>query len=617
MLIGKKSLFKCLCENLLFLPIDRQITLHVLEDENLNCDDLSCFIAYLFTCLRQGHLGFEILDETIIPSPLQLFQRSECINTSLSISEVSELLQGLEQALIRSATTLPESIVQNCSQLDMTCPIVRDGTYFCFQRYWIYQLLFAKNLDRLSAKSSSLVVDMQAVQKDIDKLLNNENLVKKQAEAILSVCKGGVTFLSGGPGTGKTYTAGNTVALFLKHTKALRKNTHIDVAIAAPTGKAASQLQKSLSSVIEDLPDAYHLEALTLHQLLGVQPGAVSSPYTWRPKLGADLLIIDEASMIDIRLFTQLFASIKDGARVLVIGDYHQLPSVEAGSVFSELIACSKDDKSIHCNAVVLDKCLRIRSKEILRFSQLINQGESQAALHYARNCERERGITCVYTESYGDFAYEILKVAHKELFPLLRNELTLSLFESINNHMRFLCPLRKGRWGVEGINQLLMIEYFKTLSLGDTFIVPILVTRNDSRLGLYNGDLGYLVGVFSDSLANVSLQSLMLTPGIMAVFAPKHSQNTLRQFRATLIPQFELGACLTVHKSQGSAFDHIAFAVGPSADCFGREMVYTAVTRAKERLTLLGSETALSFSIRQKMSCVNNLKNILISSYS
>jgi len=355
-------------------------------------------------------------------------------------------------------------------------------------------------------------------------------LPQEQQQALAHVITHPVTFLTGGPGTGKTYTAGQLIQAFPEW----------KVILAAPTGKAAHLLQSKLRF-------HPHLQAGTLHRLLRYREYEPLDVY-----VDADLIVIDEASMIDLPLMTALFSAVRKGTRLLICGDPFQLPSIEAGSIFADLV----EDCPFRCH---LNLSHRTNLTSILTLAHQIQAGDVDQ-------------ITPFPLPSALTLAREISR--H---FPSL--ETPLKSLKHWQNY-RALTPLRHGPYGVESLNrrvdQLLQAPH-----------QPILITANDERLQLFNGETGVLAGN-------------------EAWFDDGRCLN-----RASL-PAHELAYCLTVHKSQGSEFDHVALILSEGAEQFGREMLYTAATRAKKCLEIYGSKEILCATAAKKTVRHSGLKSLL-----
>jgi exodeoxyribonuclease V alpha subunit len=328
-----------------------------------------------------------------------------------------------------------------------------------------------------------------------------------------------LTIIAGGPGTGKTYLTSHIVSAF--------KQNHFQVVLVAPTGKATARLK----AFNPDIP------SFTLHALLGL---GYSSRQT--TSIAADLIIVDESSMIDAELLSLFLTSLRPGQRVVFLGDKHQLPPIESGSVFADLIDLLP---TAH-----LRTSLRSDRAEIL------------------------------------DLAAQILKGSPiKPHRPLSRQFL---IDQALSCGSMILSPLREGLFGVNALNDEIFQLHLSRLKPNEKLRVPILITRTDYAKQLYNGEMGILWRTKEKIL-----------------FAEFGS----RQIPASALPPYELAYVLSVHKSQGSEFDDVTIALPPGSEEFGREMVYTALTRAKHSAILCGDEEILTKTLAKTTARMSGLK--------
>jgi exodeoxyribonuclease V alpha subunit len=319
------------------------------------------------------------------------------------------------------------------------------------------------------------------------------------------------TLIAGGPGTGKSFVIGQIVRM------AEESGDH--VVVAAPTGKAASRL---------------NIGASTLHSLLGIRSGRDLA--RGKRPLSADVVIVDEASMIDAELFASLLASIPDGCRLILVGDSEQLPPVGVGAPFADLLGVVP--------TALLTTPVRFDSPDIIELASQIRVGAD---------------ITPFL--SIGDPLEEAL---HHLPHPSVEwREAAAAL-----DRFRILSPLREGPWGVNTLNRMLAESQRAKLRPGMTLPVPILIKKTDIELGLVNGDTGILLDRIS-------------TPRV-AIFGE-------REIPEAELPPYEIAYVLSVHKSQGSEFDEVLFLIPKGSERFGREILYTGVTRAKKKIRLMG----------------------------
>lgn len=356
-----------------------------------------------------------------------------------------------------------------------------------------------------------------------------EKVTEQQRKAVENALLYPLSLITGGPGTGKTYTAAQIVHAFV----ACKKTS---ILLAAPTGKAASHLASKIG--IEDPA----IQAGTLHSFLKRDH--------WQHKihpLHADLVIVDEASMIDPLLFSHLLAAIGPETTLVLMGDSHQLPAVAGGSLFADLVSA----QTAKIPTTVLDISYRSDRKEILELAQSILEGKPQDI----------RNISLGFDTGNLELIYQKLWLHAQKHFP--------KEWLKETNQFRILSTLRKGPLGTDALNAFL---YEKFSSLTDQF--PIMITRNDPRTGLCNGETGVLI----------KKQEAHFSGG--------------RVFPFHQLPSFTYAYCISVHKSQGSEYEHVLFLVPPGSEAFGREVLYTAVTRAKNRLEIDGDPAPIALAL-------------------
>ena len=428
--------------------------------------------------------------------------------------------------------------------------------------------------------------------------------------------RAGLTLITGGPGTGKTTTVVRLLALL--QSAAHDQGNPLRIHLAAPTGKAASRLSASIQSALTNLPEAWvegiPSQAVTLHQLLQYNPDAAARP---APVLATDLVVVDEASMIDLELMARLMQCVPAEARLVLLGDKDQLASVEAGAVWSQMCegsAQANDITEAHPNkpydlpeqTAVLYVSRRFDAKSAIgQWAKLINAGDHQQiktqwdALSSARS---ETVIDCPEVQRWpdawrdrpqGDLHPEVvnaLRAGWSSWLEVLRplqqagavcaNEQALQLLNCFSE-FQVLCALRQGAWGVQVLNDRIgkalglsinTTQNFRSAKAEDTWFVgrPIMVTRNDYHLNLMNGDVG---------------QCLPTANGLRVAFPD--GKGDVRWVLPSRLEAVETVWAMTVHKSQGSEYEHILMVLPDRvAPVLTRELLYTGVTRAKKHLT-------------------------------
>lgn len=572
-------------------------------------ESVAAFICHLSLATRAGHLCISIENEQIFPDPRSLWlenrgenkdlsQTASSTSTQFEIQELDPLVSLIAEGASKLPTLLVTDVVNPCKPIT---PICKFNTLFYFQRYWYYETLFVENFKKIENSIPAFSIDPELISQQLINLQKNGKLLPEQALAILSACQNGFSIICGGPGTGKTYTAGQLIKIIWMSMSSEQRRDCV-IVLAAPTGKAAANLQKSLNAAVSGLEGFSGIKAKTLHSLLGMRSSSTSKNIT---QLSADLILIDESSMIDVRLMAHLLSAVKPGARLLLLGDRHQLPSVEAGTLFADLIAYLTEKKEASKQVVELKTCLRAELKSITTFASAINSGNSPEVLRLLSKSEKSSEIQGIYhTHLKHKASPPILRTTQQQLIknslPYFRhtfdlNESPQQLLDSFNR-FRILSPLRKSPLGVDALNDLFFHQLLKKNGKNTQFIAPIMLVSNNYRLELFNGEVGVLVR------QGRRQNDETLQEGDYALFPNKNEgEESVRKLPAILLPQYEYAYCLSVHKSQGSEFDHILLVMPDGSELFGREVLYTAVTRARKKLELWSSEEILTETISKR----------------
>ncbi len=390
--------------------------------------------------------------------------------------------------------------------------------------------------------------------------------------------------ISGGPGTGKTTTVVKILAL-LQSTA----NSSLRIALAAPTGKAAMRLQESIGVSVHRLPlekpilESIPLQASTLHRLLGVKHNSPFFRHNKDNPLFYDVVVVDEASMVDLALMSKLVDALRPGTRLILLGDKNQLASVESGTVLADLIT------ALPGNTVELQKSYRFDSG-IQRFADAINAGNSQQAWELMEQ-DDPQNISLMEEDAaeYGGEMYCLYMSAVRQAETL--NDYK-NLFSSLQS-FKILCANRHGQAGVSGIND--RVEHYLTGQGYDCFSTrwyegrPVMITRNDYGLDLYNGDMG------------VCLRDPE-NPEIMKVWFER-SDGSLKGLMPGRISGCQTVYAMTIHKSQGTEI-HEILVVLPARESglLTRELLYTAVTRAKKSVKIKSSRAVFERAVNEKI---------------
>ncbi len=510
-------------------------------------------------------------------------------------------------------------------------PLWLDDSHRLFlQRYGNYQ---RRLVEGLLALAHPVPLDEQTLANGLDRYFpdrNRDPFFDGQAFAALLAARSAFSVISGGPGTGKTTTVARLLLLLLDQQRA-RNLAPLRTWLLAPTGKAAQRLSESLEAslkrlnVDEDTVRALPNTASTIHRALGYNP---RTPTRFRHNaarpLSADLIVVDEASMVDLALMTKLVEAVPPHARLILLGDKDQLASVEAGAIFGDIfnetstaryssglltlsqrvglnVTAADAPRSSPIQARLSDCTVHLHRS--YRYNEDGGIGKLAAAL---RRGDVEETIGALGDESEATWT-RTDNLDEKAVLDELKGAIadgyreyfaTRDPGERLHALSRFrvLCAHRRGSLGVEGINQLVEQSMPHAGDGGGAYDGrPIMVTQNDYQLELFNGDVGVLcrdgsrLAAFFDSASGLRRVQLSRLPGHETVFA------------------------MTVHKSQGSEFESVALVLPERpSPVFTRELLYTGVTRAKSSVRVFGSRAVLADGIRRPIHRSSGLKDAL-----
>jgi len=549
-----------------------------------------------------------------------------CLNldtlTKQSLFGLSAKQNNQILALIDPPITQWTKILARCSPVGQggsTTPLVLYANRIYLHRYWVYETAIINWLKKQTYSLNNKEILQPIIQRLFPEKSTETNWQKIAASLAASTS---FTLISGGPGTGKTTTVTRIMALLLE----LSTNQHkpLSIELTAPTGKAAARLSESVRTACETVNTPSHIKRLipkkasTLHRLLGANAQNTYYKHNHQNPLHMDVLIVDEASMIDLTLMARLIISLPIKTQLILLGDKNQLASVEAGSVlgdissfasthyhpnmikFIEGISCEKikhttsnhpSKNGLHNHICLLQKSFRFKHDSgIGMLAQAINTGDLQ---QISKLWEASLNDIAFHSHSNYLINKELLSLAiqgYKPYLTLLSKKEDPDKILAAFNEFQFLCAVRSGTYGVEAINHLIYTSLAKTKKIkasGQTWYPgrPIMITKNDHALELFNGDIGIAIPDDVDKLR-------------VAFIRP---DGDVRMLLPARLPSHETVFAMTVHKSQGSEFNHTVF-VMPDAmsPALTRELVYTAVTRAKKRLTLFGDQQLLLSAIKR-----------------
>ncbi|VXC99222.1 exonuclease V (RecBCD complex), alpha chain [Enterobacterales bacterium 8AC] len=427
-----------------------------------------------------------------------------------------------------------------------------------------------------------------------------------------------IAVISGGPGTGKTTTVAKLLAALVQ----LGGDTRLRIQLAAPTGKAAARLTESLGTASRQLPltpeqrALFPVEAATLHRLLGAQPNSQRMRYHRGNPLHLDVLVVDEASMVDLPMMARLIAALPPEARVIFLGDRDQLASVEAGAVLGDICRFAEQGYSaeraaqlarltgyalqgrpvgaaVRDSLCLLRKSYRFDAKSgIGQLALAVNAGDGKQAMAALNGRYADvAGYPLAETEDYQQLL-DACVAGYRDYLKRVAAGADAATILKAFGRFQVLCALREGPFGVTGLNERIESGLQRAGLIrrnpgpaGRWYLGrPVMIGRNDSALGLFNGDIGIaLPGAEGELRVHFQLPD-----------------GSIKSVQPSRLPAHETAYAMTVHKSQGSEFDHTLLVLpNHYLPVLTRELVYTAITRARQQLSLYATDKVLLSAIR------------------
>jgi exodeoxyribonuclease V alpha subunit len=589
--------------------------------------------------------------------------------------ELSMLLSYIENT--RTFANVSATVVNLDEQTAK--PLIVQNTKLYLQRYWQYESQLAAIIREKAAKTLDLDVAVaQTLLSDLfdeEAGITNTQTLDWQKIAVCIAASQTLSFITGGPGTGKTTTVTKLLALLqglaLNKSVAKKGTVHnetgqnkrvLNIQLVAPTGKAAARLTESISAAKQKLPIDLQAnlpeQCQTIHRLLGAKP---QSPYfkaNASQPLHLDVLVLDEASMVDLPLMAKLFAALPKDAQIILLGDQDQLASVETGSVLSDICAAShfqgvnldntlmaySETMQQHLSSlvsvptstnletvatdttdqsVIRDNVVRLVKSHRFAENSGIGQLAKQVKVGQVTQC-----LSLLNDEQFTDVnwyqptqtspqkvANEILKTLITQLLPIYQKYTQAIQLGDLTQAFKYLhlqqvlCAQKSGYWGVTQLNALIENELHKQGLIDNSkdFYIgrPVMLSKNDHQLKLFNGD----VGIVMPDPDNASLTKVwFVTP-----------EGKLRGLLPSRLPSLDTLYAMTIHKSQGSEFESVYLCLPPitagnQGRGLNRELIYTGLTRAKKSFGLFAEPKALSLSLGQQCVRGSGLAGRLIS---
>ncbi|WP_406278463.1 exodeoxyribonuclease V subunit alpha [Nocardia sp. NBC_00881] len=462
------------------------------------------------------------------------------------------------------------------------------------------------------------VVDQEIVRRELDRLFETPTGATPDRQRLAAVLAAThwTTVVAGGPGTGKTHTIARIIALLDAHRKATPKLPALRIALAAPTGKAAARLQEAVREQAESL-GLPELTAATLHRLLGWQRGRTTRfKHHEFNRLPYDVIVVDETSMVSLTMMSRLLAALRPDTRLVLVGDPDQLASVDAGAVLADLVAgpvagapnpvleeiigpesTAPED---HPEGLTALERIRLRGGivrltrgrrfggRIADLAVAVRAGDADTALGLLRAGGTELSLSA--SDDMAAVRADVARAAHAVTAAALDGDAAGAL-TALESH-RLLCAHRQGPFGVERWDGM-AAEWAAAAGAGpDSHQAPwypgqpLLVTANDHEARIYNGDTGVVVRMPDGSL-RAALQ--------------RGSEPYL--VHPTQFPAVVTVFAMTIHRSQGSQYDTVSVVLPePESTLLTRELLYTAITRARRHVRIIGTDESVRAGIARRV---------------
>jgi len=574
---------------------------------------LYLLILLLSNRLSQGDVCLDINE--IEGRPLSDFIEAGELLQDINIPDKKKILSVVKKSGIAGADGDP-------------MPVIIDGDErIYFQKYYFFEKQLAESLKRMA-----LPVLHETITPGVTEMFSRLFKLKEgetdwQGVAAWCALNSSFSVISGGPGTGKTSTVIRILSLLAE-----MMGGGISIALAAPTGKAAARLRESVTASLETLPVSEEIKAAipretyTIHRLLGSVSGSPEFRHNSENPLRYDVIIVDECSMADLALMYRFFKAVKPGARVILLGDRDQLSSVEGGAVFGDICdrgrahgyssqfirkgslllgeAFSRDAEAesaetpLSGTMTILRKSYRFSGESgIGLLSDLIRNGDHAGAVKIIS--DRKNRDIFLTGECTASSIEDIFRTAVSEAFSIKEIPRHESILEFIKG-FAILTATRSGPAGAAALNSMAerILEEAGVISPSMEFYEgrPVMVTRNDYNLSLFNGDIG--ITCFKDGELRVIFEK------------PDGEKVYIHPSR---MPEHETAFAMTIHKSQGSEFNEVLLVLPPAdSRLMTRELLYTAVTRGKKRVVIASDKETVAKMIENPMKRMTGLRERL-----
>jgi exodeoxyribonuclease V alpha subunit len=499
-------------------------------------------------------------------------------------------------------------------------PLVLERGLLYLTRYWDYEQLVARNLlDRAGVEIEPAPTE-GAVADALVHLFGptdpGAGQPDRQRQAVEVALTRRITVIGGGPGTGKTRTIARLLAVL--HIQALADGLPLEVSLAAPTGKAAARMTEALRTEVaqagltEPVTEALAgVEARTIHRLLG-PAGSGRFRHQRDNPLPHDVVVIDEASMVSLPMMAKLLDAVRPTASVILVGDPSQLASVEAGTVLGDIISpadlgtgdgpesIESGESGLRSCVVLLDRVHRFGADSaIALLADDIRTGDPARVLARLASADGHELSFVDPTDTVRRAELERLIAARADAVIHAGREGDPETALDVVGQLKLLCATRRGPDSVEWWNQRVergLAAADRNFDARNPWYLgrPVMVTRNDDLNHLFNGDTGVVVAGGDGRRPQVGFAA----------------DGGCRLVDPARLDQLETLWAMTIHKSQGSEFDHVVVVLPPPpSPILTRELLYTAVTRARQRVTLVASEASITAAVERPVSRASGLR--------
>lgn len=639
-----------LCDKKNIRQLDYQFACFIRSIETKYSDEIGFIAGLLSHELFKGHICIKIDKINVC----------EMLNIYGPIAE--SLLSKIENLnwceLLTNASCVGVGTIDNVEDAEQ--PLIFDGERLYLQRYWYYEQFLATKLNELAEPIPFTVQEQGTLAEKLNVLFpdNNDKLNEPnwQKVAVAVALSRKLSVISGGPGTGKTTTVVKLLSALIE--QGIQKKQVPNIKLVAPTGKAAARLTESIGSAVQTLSIDEETRVLipttasTIHRLLGAVPNRAEFRHNSSNPLHLDLLVVDEASMVDLPLMAKLLDALPQHARLILLGDKDQLASVEAGAVLGDICSFSNhgygkkqteslsqltgfsalslaeftDSNDANREAVRLSDSLCM-----LRKSYRFDEGSGIGQLAKAINNSDVPSVKAALQSNYNDVKYFPLTTdSYQEMIDLLVRQYrryldcinessgsrtlqmdtyalkALSLFSTC----RLLCAVREGQFGLSGLNQHIekALHQAKLIQLSDELWYvgrPVMITRNDHALGIFNGDIGVTMLVSEADETGYERRYLKVFFEL--------PDGSVKSVLPSRIPEHETAYAMTIHKSQGSEFPTTVIVLPTQfSPLLTKELIYTGITRAKSNLVIYADSQVLLKATKKKTDRLSGLQQKL-----